>query len=118
MDKERLRERVQANRDQHRAIFESAVEGYRGAVMKWFGAQMDRLRDGKDDFQVSFTGTRPQDHTEDYDRVLDMLDMSEDDTITLSEDEFAQYVRDDWGWKRNFMAMSATYAPDAGMGAA
>lgn len=109
IDKERLRERVQVNRDNHRLIFERSVDGYREAVQRWFGQQMDRLRDGDDDFEVTFTGVRPEDHTEDYERVLEMLEMSEDDTILLSQEEFARYVRDDWGWKRLFTATTSSY---------
>ena len=44
----------------------------------------------------------PQDHTADYDRVITMAEMSSDDTIQLSEDQFAMYVTDQWRWKQDF----------------
>lgn len=31
-----------------------------------------------------------------------MLAMSVEDQIELTSQEFAQYVRDDWAWKRQF----------------
>ena len=106
--KDKLRARVQENRDQHRSVYERAIEGYRVTVIEWFNAQIDRAKKGGP-FEVAFSLPRPEDHTGDYDRVLDMLDMSEDDVITLTDTEFTQYVRDDWGWKPVFEATSASY---------
>jgi DNA-binding FadR family transcriptional regulator len=106
--KEKLRERVQANRDNHRSVYESAMDGYRHAAIAWFDAEMDRAVNGAG-FDTYFQMPRPEDHTEDYDRVLDMIEMSEDETIKLTSQEFAQYVRDDWGWKREFTATISNY---------
>ena len=51
----------------------------------------------------------PEDHTDDYDRVIMMAHMSVDDTITLSEDEFAMYVMDQWRWKQDFAETTLRY---------
>jgi hypothetical protein len=45
---------------------------------------------------------RPQDHTRDYDRMIKMLQMHQDDLFTLDDFQFAEYVMDDWGWKRQW----------------
>ena len=108
IDKGKLQFRVQENRDKHREVYERAMEGYRQEVLKWFGIQMENAM-ADAGFETAFYMPRPEDHTEDYDRVLDMLTMSEDTVITLTSSEFAQYVRDDWGWKRDFMATSSNY---------
>lgn len=108
INKERLRDRVQENRDNHRAVYEQAIEGYRKTVIDWFNKQVDRAK-ADYEYETYFSMPKPEDHTDDYDRVLDMLRMSEDNTITLTQSEFAQYVRDDWGWKREFTATSSNY---------
>jgi hypothetical protein len=108
IDKDALRERVQANRDQHRELYEKAIEGYRKTVIDWFNDQVDRAKAGKS-YETYFSMPKPEDHTDDYDRVLDMLDMSIESNFELSQQEFAQYVRDDWGWKREFTATSSNY---------
>lgn len=108
IQKEAVKERVQTNRNQHRETFEKALEGYRTTVVDWFNEQVDKAKDGKD-FEVMFTLPKPEDHTEDYDRVLDMVGLSEDETITLTASEFAQYMRDDWGWKKVFNQVSSSY---------
>ena len=114
INKSELEKRVRANRDAHRGVFERAIEGYRKAAVRFFERQIDLARDGEQ-FQRAFMEPIPEDHTEDYDAVIDMLDMSEDDTVTLTAGEFRQYVRDDWGWKRDFIATSQAYiASDGG----
>lgn len=50
-----------------------------------------------------------EDHTGDYDRVIMMAHMSVEDTITLSEDEFAMYVMDQWRWKQDFADTTLCY---------
>ncbi len=38
-----------------------------------------------------------------------MLDMSVDDIIVISADDFAMYVMDDWRWKDAFTASNSRY---------
>lgn len=103
-----LQSRIQNNRDNHREVYERAIEGYRRTVIDWFNENVDKAKAGKA-FETFFSLPKPEDHTRDYDRVLDMLMMSTDEEIMLSSSEFAQYVRDDWGWKQEFSTTSANY---------
>jgi hypothetical protein len=52
----------------------------------------------------------PVDHTEDYDRVVEQLEWSLDDTLELNEQEFNTYVRDQWGWKQAFQETHTMYS--------
>lgn len=106
--KEKLREIMQHNRDEHRGIYERAIEGYKQAAVRFFEHQLDRARDGKT-FQRAFGEPMPEDHTEDYDTILAMLDLSEDDDVVLTEHAFRQYVQDEWGWKQQFNTVSSNY---------
>lgn len=103
-----LMERVQSNRDAHREVYEKAMDGYRGAAMKFFGEQLERAKDGKP-FMTVFTEPMPEDHTGDYDLVLEGWAMTQDSEVELDMREFRQYVQDEWGWKKEFMATSANY---------
>lgn len=108
IEKGKLREKVQANRDAHRDVFERAVEGYRTAAAVFFAEQLDRLREGRQ-FMLRFAEPVPEDHTADYDAILEMLDMGEEQHITLTAAEFRQYVRDDWGWKQEWTQTTQNY---------
>lgn len=99
---------VQRNRDEHRSVFEEALEGYRD---RWIKELERRLRDVRRGRQIDqrFSLPEPEDHTSDYDRILTMARMSVDDVIELSEDEFAMYVMDQWSWKNNFTRTTTMY---------
>lgn len=104
-----LKKTVQKNRDEHRAIFEEAVEGYKKRAVEILEDHIARIKAGKVE-RVSVSLPVPQDHTADYDRVIKMLDMSVDDNVTLDEQAFAEYVMDDWGWQKQFLSDSAAYS--------
>lgn len=100
--------KVQANRDAHRGLYEEAMEGYKNAVMAWLLLQIDYAK-ANAPFETYFNEARPEDHTDDYDNVLDMLKMTVDKEVVLNQHEFRQYVRDDWGWKNEFLATATSY---------
>lgn len=109
LDRDEFVAKVQKNRDEHRAVFEKAVEGYRE---RWVCELERRLRDIRRGRAIDqyFSLPEPEDHTEDYDRILTMARMSVDEVIDLSDDEFAMYVMDQWSWKSSFTRTTAMYA--------
>jgi hypothetical protein len=70
-----LLDRIKANRETHRAEFEKAWTGYEAAVRAWFEEKIGEIHRGRIPTTTAFTGPVPQDHTDDYDRVIDMLEM-------------------------------------------
>jgi hypothetical protein len=42
-----------------------------------------------------------------------MLEMSKEDTIELTQQEFSQYVQDDWHWKDQFLFSNMNYSSAA-----
>jgi hypothetical protein len=107
-----LIEKMKANRDEHRAIFEEALEGYRARAIEILEEHLERIKKGKVE-RVAVMLPIPEDHTRDYDRVLMMLDMSVDEQIQLDERRFQQYVLDDWTWQREFLTASSNYSSRA-----
>ena len=110
LDKSELRSVVQTNRDNHRALFEEAMEGYKRLVVRELERKISDVERG---IQINhyIQLEIPEDHTKDYDRVLKMLDMSQDASIELGERDFDQYVMDNWGWSEEFNTSSKFYSP-------
>lgn len=109
VSKDELTKIVTENRGEHRAIFEEAVDGYKKRAVELLEEHIARIKKGKLE-RVSVSLPVPEDHTSDYDRVLKMLAMSVDDEVTLDEQTFAEYVMDDWGWQKQFLASSSVYS--------
>jgi hypothetical protein len=108
VNKSALLSAVSENRDGHRKIFEEAVAGYKAEATRLLEGHLARIKDGKL-VAVFVQLPVPLDHTRDYDRVLRMVNMSVDPEIELTEQDFAQYVMDDWMWKREFLNTAVTY---------
>lgn len=106
--KDELVTTVRANREQHRELFEKALDGWRKHAIDALDEHLDSLRAGRvADLRLYLPP--PEDHTSDYDQVIRMLEMSVDKVIDLTHSEFAQYVMDDWGWKEQWTASNAGY---------
>jgi hypothetical protein len=97
------------NRDNHREVFEAALDGYRDEATRILENKIKALAAGKNP-DIRILLDRPTDHTRDYNRVIGMLEAHTGDTIELDEQTYAQYVDDDWQWKRQWAQTSNTYA--------
>lgn len=100
---------LQENRTKHAAEYAEAYEGYKIAFVKEAEKLLARAKEGKFDMQTIALAA-PQDHTKDYHRVIRMMEMCTADEIIVSEHQFSQYVLDEWGWQRDFKAISAAYS--------
>lgn len=109
---ETLIERLRENRNNHRQIFEEALEGYRREAIAELERSLEDARTGKK-IQRSLTLVEPQDHTSDYDAALDMLELSVDENVTIDAHTFRCYVRDEWGWRDQFIQSNARYSETA-----
>ena len=100
---------LRRNRDNHRAVFEKAQEGYRARVIEELDKMIAAARRG-DKVRVYVGLDAPEDHTDDYDRVLGMLEMSVDETVEVDAASFEAYVRDKWNWSQTATVKNTAYA--------
>jgi hypothetical protein len=112
VNKEDLAKKVAANRALHRSIFDEAVEGYHKKSLELLQSHIDEIKAGRM-LRVSVSLPFPEDHTDDYDRVLAMLEMSLESEIEIDENTFASYVMDDWQWKKAFLTTNSAYSVTA-----
>lgn len=108
VNKEELLKSVRANRQHHRTVFLQAQEEFRKRAIEELEKRLADARDGKH-FDQHLGMIEPVDRTDDYDRIISMLEMSVDDKIDLTQDEYAAYVMDDWSWKRQWLTANSTY---------
>ena len=103
-----LKVKVAANREQHRGLFERALEGYKEAALEELVQRIDDVKSGRV-LGVNLFLQVPEDHTREYDALLEMLEMSVDQQITLTWSEFRKYVMDDWEWKEAWIGSNSAY---------
>jgi hypothetical protein len=110
--KEELLSKLQANRNSHRALFLKAQEGYRALVVEALDKALKDAREGRE-IRTYIRMEAPQDHTSEYDNVIEMLRMSVDDTVELEARDFQCYVMDKWQWAAAALIANSTYAAAA-----
>ena len=99
---------LKENRATHNAVFLEAVEGYKKALEIEAQRIIEEVKSGKTMPHMK-TLPVPVDQTKDYDRVIRLLELDTRSEIELAENEVAQYVMDDWSWKRAFAASNVNY---------
>lgn len=106
--REELLEKIRTNRDEHRKIFEEALEGWKKTVTEALDRALKDALQGRR-YRPSHHIPQPQDHTDEYDTVIAMLEMSLDEELELTRQEFANYALDNWNWQHDFLVTAASY---------
>jgi len=109
MKKADVLKRVRKNLDRHKQIVAEAVEGYRKAAIAELEKHLKRIKNGKR-ARIYVSLTEPMDMTREYLRVVEMLESTEEDTITLNESDFQHFIMDDWEWRHQFTSQNAQYS--------
>lgn len=108
VEKQALMEILRQNRDSHGSVYEKAWAGYRKATIAELEGMLDRIKNGQQ-IAVALANVPPEDHTSDYNDVIDMLEMDTGDTVVLSQAQFRCYVKDNWGWKQQWTTSTSQY---------
>jgi hypothetical protein len=111
--KDKLLKILRANRDEHRAIFEEAITKWHEQAIERLQRMVDQAKKGPEAVEFSLGMPRPDDHTSEYNHVIRMLELSEDDEFILPAHEFAMYVMDEWGWQAAFLTTTSNYSEQA-----
>ena len=105
--------KLRANRAQHAKMFEEARGGYCTAAAEACDKLIAEFDAGKA-VAIQVPLVPPEDHTEDYDRIIRMLECTKQEEITLDEEQFSCYVDDDWGWLKRWLHGNRRFSPTAG----
>lgn len=108
VDKERLLDALRTNREGHAAEYEKAVKGYLRVTRERLEGLLSQLIRGELLERV-WLEAPPEDHTSDYDDAIEMMEWTQDNQIDLTQSQFKQYVKDDWGWKDSWMTSNTAY---------
>jgi len=111
VNRDRLLEVVKKNRDSHNEIYIKASEGYRLKMIEEIEKLLQKAKDSKigESIPRYIQLPEPDNHTDDYDRIISMLEMSVEGEIELNNVEFDSYVRDKWSWSHESLTKNMYY---------
>lgn len=96
------------NLDTHRIEFAEATADYQALVKRKLSEALARAEIG-DFSKADVVVPKPQSHEADFMDVIDMMEMSVDETVKLDRDAFKAYFRNEWPWKRQFDILAQSY---------
>lgn len=107
-----LLDKIRANREEHIRLYNEAVINYQADLIAKVSAKLDEIRESNDITKVSLSVALPvpEQHTDDYDSVIAMLEWEQKETIELDQGYFDQYVLNKWRWANQFLANTASYS--------
>lgn len=123
--KSQVIETLKKNRTEHEKIYLEAVEGYRKAFEEAMEKMATRLTDLRWELEEKKLPEPrldngplnklkvPKNSLKEYDTVLEMLELTEDNTIVLDQDQYNCYMKDNWYWMKDFLITNSMYSPSA-----
>ena len=111
--KDKLLEALKRNLEKHISEFKTTRAGYEVAFVEKAEELLAAAKKG-DFSKVRIELAEPLSHERDYTRVINMLTMSVDEEIKISDTQFSQYVEDEWNWTSTFKTSNAMYGRFAG----
>jgi hypothetical protein len=120
MNREKLVETMKTNLEQHIKTYNKAVQEYLldldDAMSKNARTTRKAIASAKESGKIENLWVdyknlpqKPTSYEDQYVVKIAMFDNSADPTIELDEQEFKQYMLDQWGWKNQFAATTASY---------
>jgi len=95
------------NRKNHEKKFKKAIKEYRKQVIQHLEYAINCAKTNKK-IITHILLTMPENHIEDYDRVIGMLQMSTENEITIDDIQYRHYVLDKWLWMKQFRETSSS----------
>lgn len=108
-----LLEKLRANLALHKAEYAQALSEYQQRLiddLKFAAKKVSKVTDPNELKNFRFSVPFPQNHEADYAEVIEMLEMSVDETINLDAESFKAYIKNEWHWQQQFSAAKMAYA--------
>jgi len=100
---------------QHEKEYATAYEMYKAKaydLLKERALEVEKSNGDGDAVDLRFNLEPPDDHRQDYQRAIGMLELhinAGEETIRITPDQYAAFMQDLWGWKDAFWAKNASY---------
>lgn len=107
-----LLDKLRTNRELHRKEYIEALEEFHTRLLedlKLAVKKVNSTQNTEDLKNFRFGLQFPQNHEQEYEDVIEMLEMSVDETIQLDAQSFKAYIKNEWHWQGQMRAAKAAY---------
>jgi len=107
IEKKDLIEKIKTHKNNHIKEYDEAVEIYKREANKKLNAMKRDISNGK--INVRFDLNPPISRVDQYDKILMQLEWEKRDELELQQNEFNQYVLDEYGWRQQASLSNSFY---------
>lgn len=109
VDVEKLIHQLEKNKENHKKLYEEALEGFTKDAEATFAKKLNEVRNGNLK-NLWVTLQAPQDNTKEYEVAIGMLKMHTNRTTLLTRKQYQNYVMDDWSWTDQWLTANCKYS--------
>lgn len=112
--KEFLLNVLKENKQVHLQEYDDALRVYHETLILHYQDKIEDLEcfttENILDMDTAFDLIKPKSYADKYDLIIDMLECSVDEFVDISQDEYRQYVKDEWNWSQQFNMVKMAYS--------
>ena len=104
--------KLRENLATHRVEYAEAVADYQDrllADLKLATKKVSKIKDVQDLKNFKFSLPYPVSYEKSFTDIIEMLEMSVDETIELDAQSFRAYIKNEWAWRSQFDATRQSY---------
>lgn len=109
VDTKTLIDTITTNRETHIVDYKDAHAKWADQATEYHRQQFESLTQNQHEVTNLEKPEEPQNYVDSYNVALKMLEMSVDESVTLSNQEFQQFVLDEWHWAHSFRSSVNSY---------
>lgn len=112
VNKKKLLAILKKNLARHELLYQESLHGFKAKFIEALEIVGNRAIQGDFDITPITNLQKPADYSEDYKDVIKMIEMEIKNNITLTQEEFENYVLNKWDWissfKRSYLFYSSS----------
>lgn len=109
VNKNQLLEILKKNKAIHENEYNELQEAYLESVISGLSKLLKEAKKKLPEPKTALMLNVPKSYVEDYTNIIGMLEMSIDNDFTIDEEEYKNYVLNEWSWSRNFNMSKTAY---------
>ena len=109
VQKRNLIEALRTNKDLHQREYDEALIGFRLAAEKELKLKLKELKAGKKD-NIYISLQKPVSYVKQYNDVIGMLEISSEEEVSITMEEYLKYYKNEWEWKQTWQLSNAFYS--------
>ena len=103
-----LLEMLKKNKELHQAEYDEALADFKKAMVAELQKQL-KLAKAEKLSELHISLYPPKNHADDFQEVIDMMEVSVDEVINLDSESFKAFFKNEWSWSSQFKLLASSY---------